>query len=71
MWAQQGKMEMRMAILFLVTYVFLLRLPSEALEMRFGPEGLQLINEELTLVLPRRCASPWPREGASLLHVCV
>ena len=60
-------MEMRMGTLFLVTYVFLLRLPSEAQEMRFGPEGLQLTNEELTLVLPRRCATPRPRR---VLHCC-
>ena len=40
--------------LFLFTYVYLLRLPSEALPMRFGPGGLYRDGDKLVLELARR-----------------
>ena len=48
------------AVLFLFTYAFLLRLPSEALPARVGADGLQLCDGTLALVLKRRCGRPPP-----------
>ena len=44
----------RYGVLFLVTYCFLLRLPSEALNIKLNEEGLSLQGEELILKLTRR-----------------
>ena len=54
-------------ILFLFTYVFLLRLPSEALPVKFGAGGLHCDGEKLTLELERRKNKP---QGSRLVRTC-
>jgi len=61
-WCGQNTEYAVYAPLFLLCYVFLLRLPSEALPVRLGSDGLQLVGSELILHLARRCAGrgkPW------------
>ena len=53
-WCAQNEGYTRFGMLFLFAYVFLLWLPSEALPVRVGEQGLQLKEGELILVLPRR-----------------
>lgn len=53
-WSNDKPDMKKFAALFLVTYVFLLRLPSEALDMVIGEKGLHLVKDQLVLVLPRR-----------------
>ena len=57
----------RMGLLFLLTYAFLLRLPSEALPMTTGSNGLHMEGDSLVLVLPRRKNMPG---GSRLVRTC-
>ena len=54
-WCGERPALAKFAALFLITYVFLLRLPSEALTLIIGPKGLHVIEDQLVLILPRRC----------------
>ena len=57
-WALGNQDFMQFAALFLVSYIFLLRVPSEALPMRAGPvechSFLVLDGDKLALILQRR-----------------
>jgi hypothetical protein len=62
-----------MGLLFLVAYIFLLRLPSEALPMQVGRAGgqssLYIEDGMLVLELRRRCARTHARPARLFLSV--
>ena len=53
--------------LFLLSYVFLLRLPSEALPVRIGKGGLHMEGDALVLELEKRKNKP---QGSRLVRKC-
>ena len=61
-WAALNKECQTVAFLYLLAYVFLLRLPSEALVARAGRDcgqsSVYLEADELVIVLKRRCVFP-------------
>lgn len=57
----------KIGLLFLTTYCFLLRLPSEALPIRIGSQGLSMQGDMLVLNLARRKNRP---AGSKLVRTC-
>ena len=53
-WIARNQAYTKFAALFLLCYVFLLRLPSEALPARLGKGSLHLEGDQLVLNLARR-----------------
>ena len=71
-WCEQHKQYKRYGVLYLLTYAFLLRLPSEAVPMTAGRDTgkqavLYLVGETFVLELLRRKNKPC---GSRLVHSC-
>ena len=59
-WCEKHEEDATFSALFLFTYVFLLRLPSEALPVKLGKGGLFRENGSLVLELAKRCVVSVP-----------
>ena len=70
-WCDQNQQYQDYALLFLLAYIFLLRLPSEALPATAGKDqgqaSLYMEGQALTLVLKRRKNKP---QGSKLVRTC-
>ena len=71
-WCEKHKQYKRYGVLYLLTYAFLLRLPSEAVPMTAARDTgkqavLYLVGETLVLELTRRKNKPC---GSRLVHSC-